>query len=191
MLAGPPNAGKSTLFNTLLGHERAIVSDLAGTTRDVLAEALTVPTDHGAAEVMLVDVAGHDDDTTHVGIRMQSSAADAHARAELILWCSPLDDPAPAPDDTAVVVHTKGDLGRRDLTAQQFQFRAIERGGQAAHPIQGQPALAPFQAADLLQRRANPGRQLTLGQPPSGACGTETIFHDTSITILVNTIARL
>lgn len=54
VLVGPPNAGKSTLFNRLTGMDRAIRSATAGTTRDVLAVPVTLP----GGEVMLKDCAG-------------------------------------------------------------------------------------------------------------------------------------
>jgi tRNA modification GTPase len=93
VLVGEPNAGKSALFNALLGRERAVVSHVAGTTRDVLAEPLTIDTPHGLAEVMLVDLAGLDaDDATEMNQRMQAAARDAIERAELRLRCVPADD---------------------------------------------------------------------------------------------------
>jgi tRNA modification GTPase len=54
MLVGPPNAGKSTLFNYMTGMDRAIQSSIAGTTRDVISAPLTIP----GGEVMLLDSAG-------------------------------------------------------------------------------------------------------------------------------------
>ena len=90
VLAGVPNAGKSTLFNRLLGRERAVVSSLAGTTRDVLAEPLALPTPHGAAEVLLVDLAGTGDATRDPLDRdAQAAARAALDRAELIVRCVP------------------------------------------------------------------------------------------------------
>jgi tRNA modification GTPase len=59
-LVGPPNAGKSSLFNALSGRPGAIVSDIAGTTRDYLTAEL----DLDGVKCELIDTAGIDDDTT-------------------------------------------------------------------------------------------------------------------------------
>jgi tRNA modification GTPase len=53
-IAGPPNAGKSSLFNALLGYDRAIVTDIAGTTRDSLEASVII----GGVQVILHDTAG-------------------------------------------------------------------------------------------------------------------------------------
>ena len=54
VIVGPPNAGKSSLLNALAGSDRAIVTDVAGTTRDLLRETVHVD----GAELVLVDTAG-------------------------------------------------------------------------------------------------------------------------------------
>lgn len=115
VLVGQPNAGKSALFNALLGHERAVVSPTAGTTRDVLAEPLTISTSHGPAEVMLVDLAGLDIEESLINRLMQRAAHEAIARAELILRCVPVDQVQDADEvgnlkDNELLVWTKADV---------------------------------------------------------------------------------
>jgi tRNA modification GTPase len=116
VLAGAPNAGKSTLFNAMLGRERAIVSQVAGTTRDALAEPLEIETGTGPAEVMLVDVAGADEEGPAGDALDRAMAAQAQGaleRAELVLLCVPVGAAAPplSVPGTAprIVVRTKAD----------------------------------------------------------------------------------
>jgi tRNA modification GTPase len=82
VIVGPPNAGKSSLLNALAGSERAIVTAIAGTTRDLLRE--TVQLD--GIELTLVDTAGlraeSQDPIEHEGMRR---ARSERARADLVL----------------------------------------------------------------------------------------------------------
>ncbi|HEX2838160.1 MAG TPA: GTPase [Phycisphaerales bacterium] len=91
VLAGAPNAGKSTLFNALLGKDRAVASPAAGTTRDVLTEPLDLSADApGAGSVLLQDLAGLSASPTGaIDALAQAHAREAIARADLILWCDP------------------------------------------------------------------------------------------------------
>ena len=92
VLAGAANAGKSSLFNALLGSERTVVADVEGTTRDVVIEPLRLQTHGGDLEVLLADVAGFGDSPLSlVGVEeaMQRRALAAIERADLILRCTP------------------------------------------------------------------------------------------------------
>ena len=102
VLAGPPNAGKSSLMNALLGTSRAIVSPTPGTTRDSIEEWLDI----GGWPVRLVDTAGlrgTADDIEAEGVR-RAEALIARADVVLALDCE---------IDGALRVHSKCDIGRR------------------------------------------------------------------------------
>ncbi len=110
-IAGPPNAGKSTLLNALVGHEAAIVSPYPGTTRDLVRERVVM---EGLA-LDLVDSAGlraTDDPVEREGIRRAHAAL---AEADCVLWL--IDDtargPAPPPPPGAIIVFTKIDQTQR------------------------------------------------------------------------------
>ena len=79
-IVGRPNAGKSTLFNALLGYERAIVTPVPGTTRDTVEERVSF----GGALLRLIDTAGlrdADDEAERLGVERSRAAIE---RAELI-----------------------------------------------------------------------------------------------------------
>jgi len=86
VLAGPPNSGKSTLFNSLVEYEAAITAPVAGTTRDVL----TRPVALDGVPFVFVDTAGlrdeAGDEIEAIGI---ARARDALAGADLVLWLGP------------------------------------------------------------------------------------------------------
>lgn len=86
VLAGPPNAGKSTLFNALVEDEAAITSPLAGTTRDVLTRAVSL----GGVPFLFGDTAGLRDETGDEIEAIGISRARAElGRADLVLWLGP------------------------------------------------------------------------------------------------------
>ncbi len=88
VLAGPPNAGKSTLFNALLGRERALVTELPGTTRD----AIEADTSVEGWPVRLVDTAGlrnTEDRLEAMGVEVSMTYL---ASADIILYCNDLPE---------------------------------------------------------------------------------------------------
>ena len=100
VLAGPPNAGKSSLLNALLGEHRAIVSDAAGTTRDSIEEGVSI----GGWPVRLVDTAGLRAATDAVEAEGVDRAEALIAKADIVLA---LDCHLPG----AILLHAKCDLG--------------------------------------------------------------------------------
>ena len=122
-IVGPPNAGKSSLLNALLGEERAIVSDVPGTTRDTIEESISV----AGVQVRLIDTAGirtHADRLESAGIERTQRALQSARVALVVLDGSlPLGGEAHAllaqtRDRTRVVFANKadaGDAGERQL----------------------------------------------------------------------------
>ena len=113
VLAGPPNAGKSTLMNALARRDVAIVTDIPGTTRDVLEVRL----DLGGMAVVVSDTAGMRETVDAIEQEGIRRARDAMARADLVLWLVPPDrasavDPGEQPAGACVVrIATKADVG--------------------------------------------------------------------------------
>ncbi len=80
-LEGPPNAGKSTLFNCLLGEERALASDRQGTTRDVVESELELT----GTQVLLQDLAGSQSCQEELSIAAQAKAQQCLRAAQLVI----------------------------------------------------------------------------------------------------------
>lgn len=114
VLAGPPNAGKSSLLNALVGQSRAIVTAVPGTTRDVLE----VESMLGGVEAIVVDTAGLRDVEEIVERIGVERAREQLERADVVLWLEAVDGdaverPALRGDVEVVEVETKRDLGVR------------------------------------------------------------------------------
>jgi len=111
VILGPPNSGKSTLFNLLVGAEKAIVSPHPGTTRDVVEAELEV----AGVRVILQDTAGlgiTSDPVEREGVRRAQGAA-ADADAVLVLWPAdqPHDEvPVPKEHQPTLRIRSKWDL---------------------------------------------------------------------------------
>ena len=103
VLAGPPNAGKSTLLNALVGREAAIVSPMAGTTRDVIE----IPVTREGVAWLFLDTAGLRDDSAdpieRIGI---DRATGSIAAADIVLW---LGDDAPPAVGRVIALYPRAD----------------------------------------------------------------------------------
>jgi tRNA modification GTPase len=103
ILAGPPNAGKSSLFNALLGRSRAVASRQVGSTRDVIVEPLELSE---GITMMLADAPGLREADSPLDVLVQQRAEEALASADLVLWCTPAGQKAePPPPVRGAVIH--------------------------------------------------------------------------------------
>ncbi|MFT3976090.1 MAG: tRNA uridine-5-carboxymethylaminomethyl(34) synthesis GTPase MnmE, partial [Sphingomonas bacterium] len=144
VLAGSPNAGKSSLFNAMLARDAAIVTPIAGTTRDVLEARVT----RNGQLFTLIDTAGLASETSdpveRIGIERARVAA---ATADLVLW---LDDAPPPPEWPALALHPRADLperieppenriavSREDSMSIERLWQAIEARAATLIPVDG------------------------------------------------------
>lgn len=115
VIVGRPNAGKSSLFNALVGASRAIVTDVPGTTRDLVTERVDI----GGVPITLVDTAGLREGGDAIEAEGVARARQAQHVAALSLVAVDRSAPHPGPDESvprhgagapALVVLTKADL---------------------------------------------------------------------------------
>lgn len=128
VLGGPVNAGKSTLFNLLVGHERVNVSDEGGTTRDAITARVKV----GYHVVDLVDTAGNRalgpigaHTAAAVEERGQALGQALRARADLVLWLSPEGEAPPAGGRVRVLRSRADDGPEGSLSALMRPTQAV------------------------------------------------------------------
>ena len=143
VLVGPVNAGKSSLFNALLGEERALVDADPGTTRDLV----TADVELGGLPVRFVDTAGW---RAAAGVEARGIALgrEAASRAAAVVWVSPADAFEPAPQAGWIQVSSKCDLA----PGQRVAAGAL---AVSAHGGEGLEALR----AELVSRLLPPGSE--------------------------------
>ena len=112
VVAGPPNAGKSSLLNAIAGEERAIVTAVPGTTRD----HIEVPLSLGGVPILLTDTAGLRESADAVETIGVERAARLVEVADVLLW---LGEAADAPGHPRLIrVHAKADLAGRESASE-------------------------------------------------------------------------
>lgn len=131
VFAGRPNTGKSSLFNALLGAERALVTEVPGTTRD----AIEAHTDFLGWPVRLADTAGlreSDDRVERLGIEVSQRYL---AAADLVLLCAEAgrslgpDERALAESRPVILVRTKADLAPAATEPDELAVSVVSGAG--------------------------------------------------------------
>ena len=157
VLAGRPNSGKSSIFNALVGYERAIVTEVPGTTRDALEATVSL----GGYPFRLVDTAGLRETGERVEALGIKVARRYLARADLVLYCAERSEGVSEADleflgerdCPFVVLETKADLARRDNSATRNYLDPLANGGSNAGNETGPAPAAAGDDRERLPRR--------------------------------------
>jgi tRNA modification GTPase len=156
VIAGPPNAGKSSLLNAIAGTERAIVTDIPGTTRD----HIEVPLSISGLPIRLTDTAGLRESGERVEQLGVDRARSLIELADVLIW---LGDPKEVPSHPRpILVHPRCDLADRGIAplgsiavssrsgeGLQRLTEAIASHVQALLPIEGELAFNRRQALHI------------------------------------------
>ncbi len=152
VILGKPNAGKSSLLNALIGEDRAIVTSVAGTTRDTLEEQIQLR----GVSLLLVDTAGireTEDIVEKIGVERAMQAAEG---ADLILYVVDASESLNA-DDVRIMEFIRGKkaivlLNKTDLPPAVTQQLLEERTGQPVLPVSMKKQEGLEALSDLVQR---------------------------------------
>ena len=148
-IVGRPNAGKSSLLNQLLGYDRAIVSPIAGTTRDTIEETANIR----GLPVVFIDTAGLREGRDEIEVEGIRRSRETLARAELILHVLDASEPLTPADEIylaefsakkRILVRNKSDLPvKLELSAERRSPTRRESDGasQLAGPEAGAPVV--------------------------------------------------
>lgn len=138
VIAGRPNAGKSSLLNALSGEETAIVTDIEGTTRDVLREQIILD----GMPLYVIDTAGLRETTDQIEAEGIKRAKQEAATADLVLWMH--DDRTPfegidadiaALNIPTIIIHNKADLSGRTIGAHEKYIAISAKDGQGLEAL--------------------------------------------------------
>lgn len=139
VIVGKPNAGKSSLLNTLVGEERAIVTDIAGTTRDVLEEQMNL----NGIILNIIDTAGirsTDDVVEKIGVdKARKYLKDADLVIYVVDTSTPLDENdfeiiGLLKDRKAIILLNKSDLSPL-ITKTEMKEAVEKQNGRSEEPI--------------------------------------------------------
>ena len=168
VIAGPPNAGKSSLLNALAERDAAIVAPTPGTTRDVIE----APVSLGGTPFLLIDTAGLRESGGPIEAIGVARARTSAAAADILIWLGAVDE---APRG-ALVIHAKADLGapcgRNDLSVSVMTGEGLDalrrmliQRSVALLPAEGEVALNA-RHRESLQHAAEELRECEAGGDP-------------------------
>ena len=123
MIAGRVNAGKSSLFNALIGHDRAIVTDVPGTTRDLVTETM----DLDGLAITLVDTAGERE--SHDPVEREGVLRAARARDIADLTLIVIDSGQALTDEDRRLLESSLPSGRLVVASKCDREAAVDHGG--------------------------------------------------------------
>lgn len=167
LLFGRPNAGKSTLLNALSQTQRAIVSPIAGTTRDALTAEVVL--DRGI--IKLIDVAGIDQPRIEIEQRMQERLRSILETVDFVIALRAADDDEPLPKLSRPIdleVRTKADL----------------------HPLPGPLAISALTGFNLETLKAHLSRLAFGESSPAGAALALNARHIAEIELACQSLQR-